>query len=165
MKHSFLVPGAFLLASFGLLVVQQNFAQEKQDKPKNASASNSDEVPYNPTPEELAKKNPVPVSPEGLAEARKLYGYHCAMCHGGHGDGKGDLADVMKLKLNDWRDPASLANKSDGELFYIVSNGKGKMLGGEGDRTTEKVRWNLVSLVRSFAKKETTDKAKAESQQ
>jgi mono/diheme cytochrome c family protein len=164
MKHSFLIAGAFLLASFGLVVVQQNSAQEKQDKPKSTSSStsNSDEVPYNPTPEDLAKKNPVPATPEGLAEAKKLYTYHCAMCHGDNGDGKGDLAADMKLNLSDWRNAATLAAKSDGELFYIVSNGKGKMVGGEGDRTSEKVRWNLVSLVRSFPKKDGTEKAKAD---
>jgi len=34
------------------------------------------------------------------------------------------------------------------------------MTGGEGDRTTEQVRWNLVVLVRSFAKKGTEQAAK-----
>jgi hypothetical protein len=58
----------------------------------------------------------------------------------------------MKLELRDWRDPASLEKVTDGELFWIVSNGKGKMP-GEGDRAQEKMRWNYVNLVRSFAKK------------
>jgi mono/diheme cytochrome c family protein len=75
------------------------------------------------------------------------------MCHGAGGDGKGDLAEEMKLKLKDWRDPDSLAKMTDGELFYVVTNGRGKMAGGEGDRTSEEARWNLVNYVRSFAKK------------
>jgi len=50
---------------------------------------------------------------------------------------------------------------TDGELFWIISNGKGKMP-GEGDRTKERVRWNFVNLVRSFVKKEAGDKPKAE---
>jgi len=41
---------------------------------------------------------------------------------------------------------------TDGELFWIISNGKGKMP-GEGDRSSAKVRWNFVNLVRSFVKK------------
>jgi len=105
-------------------------------------------------PEDAAKKNPVKPTPEGLAAAKKLFGYHCAMCHGTQGDGKGDLAADMKLQLKDWRDPKSLEKMTDGELFYIVTNGRGKMTGGEGDRTSEEVRWNLVNYVRSFAKKE-----------
>jgi len=117
------------------------------------------------TPEDVAKKNPVAPTPEGLAEARKLFGYHCAMCHGKEGDGKGDLAAEMKLQLHDWRDASTIEKMTDGEMFWIISNGKGKMLGGEGDRTSEKVRWNLVNLVRSFGKKGAADKPKSESPQ
>jgi hypothetical protein len=72
------------------------------------------------------------------------------------GDGKGDLAVSMDLKLNDWRDPSTIEKMTDGQLFYIITNGRGKMVGGEGDRTKEQVRWNLVNLVRSFGKKSGT---------
>lgn len=75
------------------------------------------------------------------------------MCHGKDGDGKGDLAAQMKLELNDWCNPSSISKLTDGELFCIITNGRGKMVGGEGDRTKEEVRWNLVNLVRSFGKK------------
>jgi mono/diheme cytochrome c family protein len=152
MKKPLLALSTALLVCFGILNAQQNPAPQK--------SKDGNEIPYNPTAEDIAKKNPVPLTPEGLAEARKLFGYHCAMCHGKDGDGKGDLAAAMKLELHDWRDASTIANKTDGELFYIVSNGKGKMVGGEGDRTTEKVRWNLVHLVRSFGKKDSGEKAK-----
>ena len=59
----------------------------------------------------------------------------------------------MKLKRKDWRDPNALAKMPDGALFYTVTNGRGKMTGGEGDRTNEELRWNLVNYVRAFAKK------------
>lgn len=121
----------------------------------NSQAQQGAEAPPAPvSTEDAAKKNPVKPTPEGLASAKKLFGYHCAMCHGAAGDGKGDLAEDMKLKLKDWRDSNALAKMTDGELFYIVTNGRGKMTGGEGDRTSEVVRWNLVNYVRSFAKKE-----------
>jgi mono/diheme cytochrome c family protein len=141
MRWTILVPGAFVLASLGISDAKPNATQEK---PASAEPKM--------TPEDTAKKNPVPSTSEGLAEVRKLYGYNCAMCHGKTGDGKGDLAADMKLELRDWRDPASLEKVTDGELFWIVSNGKGKMP-GEGDRAQEKMRWNYVNLVRSFAKK------------
>jgi mono/diheme cytochrome c family protein len=150
MRRTVLVLSGILLASFGILSAKQSATQEK---------SNSTEPTM--TPEDAAKKNPIAPTPEGLAEARKLFGYHCAMCHNKDGDGKGELATEMKLELHDWRDGATLEKMTDGELFFIISNGKGKMLGGEGDRTPEKMRWNLVNLVRSFAKKGAADKAKA----
>jgi len=116
--------------------------------------SQAPQVAEAPIPaEDAAKKNPVKPTSEGMAQAKKLFGYHCAMCHGKDGDGKGDLAADMKLELKDWRDPNSLGKMTDGELFYIITNGRGKMAGGEGDRTKEQVRWNLVNVVRAFAKK------------
>jgi mono/diheme cytochrome c family protein len=124
----------------------------------------SDTTAYKITPDDIAKKNPVAATPEGLADARKFYGYSCAMCHGKAGDGKGDLAEDMKLTLHDWRDASSIEKVTDGELFYIITNGKGKMP-GEGDRSPEKQRWNLVNLVRAFAKKGADDKPKSGLQQ
>jgi mono/diheme cytochrome c family protein len=132
-----------LLAAVGTSLARQSQDSAKAEQPADA-----------PIPADaVAKKNPVKPTAEGLASARKLYGYHCAMCHGKDGDGKGDLATDMKLDLRDWRDAGSISKYTDGELFYIVTNGRGKMLGGEGDRTTDTVRWNLVNLVRSFGQK------------
>jgi mono/diheme cytochrome c family protein len=150
MRRTVLVLSAILLAFLGVSHATPNSTQEKAGSPEPKM-----------TPEDGAKKNPVAPTPEGLAEARKLFGYNCAMCHGKSGDGKGDLAADMKLELRDWRDASSLEKMTDGELFWIVSNGKGKMP-GEGDRTAEKVRWNFVNLVRSFAKKGAGEKPKAE---
>jgi mono/diheme cytochrome c family protein len=140
MRTTLLVLSVILLASVMILFAVPNPRQEKpgSTEPKM-------------TPEDIAKKNPVPPTQEGTAGARKIYGYNCAMCHDKNGDGKGELAVDMKLELRDWRDPASLEKMTDGELFWIITNGKGKMP-GEGDRSTDKVRWNMVNLVRSFSK-------------
>lgn len=150
MRRTVLVPSAILLASIAIAYARPNPSQEKpgSTEPKM-------------TAEDAARKNPITPTPEGLTEVRKLFGYNCAMCHGKSGDGKGDLAADMKLDLRDWRDASSLEKMTDGEIFWIVSNGKGKMP-GEGDRTPEKTRWNFVNLVRSFAKKGAADKPKTE---
>jgi len=138
----------FLSAVLLLLGLGVALAQQKDPKAQSGEASSA------PIPAaDAEKKNPVKPTPEGLAEAKRLYKYHCAMCHGEDGDGKGDLAVEMKLELKDWRNPDSLAKMTDGELFYIITNGRGKMTGGEGDRTKETTRWNLVNLVRSFSSK------------
>lgn len=136
-----------------------------QEKPKESQApAKSAEAPaeeYKISPEDVKRPNPVKLTPDGLAQAKKLFGYHCAMCHNADGDGKGELAITMKLTLHDWRDSASVKGMTDGELFYIISNGKGKMI-GEGDRQKEEMRWNLVHLVRSFAKKDSGQAPKPE---
>lgn len=74
------------------------------------------------------------------------------MCHGQDGDGKGDLAESMGLQLRDFRDPKALKDFTEGELFYIVSKGKGKMPSNE-DRTKPEQRWDLVNFIRSLTKK------------
>jgi mono/diheme cytochrome c family protein len=96
--------------------------------------------------------NPVKPTAVSQAFAKKMYGYDCAMCHGANGNGKGDLAVEQKLSLKDYTDPAALKDMSDGELFSIIKNGKGQMT-AEGDRLKSDDVWNMVILVRSFAKR------------
>jgi len=146
MRRSLPVAGAFLLVCFGVSAMSRNAAQESST-PAQAPADD-----YKITPEDIARKNPVKSSPEGLAEARKVFKYDCAMCHGEHGDGKGEVVESMKLTMHDWRDPSALEGMTDGEIFYIITKGKGKMM-AEGDRVPEKLRWNLVNLVRALAAK------------
>ncbi|MGA8223395.1 MAG: c-type cytochrome [Candidatus Acidiferrales bacterium] len=134
------------------------FAQQTQkpvDKPVSAG---------NPIPAEARKEtNPVKPTAASQAQAKKTYGYDCAMCHGADGDGKGDLAVEMKLNLPDYRDPAALKDVTDGEIFYIIKNGKKSEkseMPSEGDRAKPDEIWNLVIYVRSFARKDSTAKPK-----
>jgi hypothetical protein len=151
MRKALLVLVAIFAASFGVARAKQDAAQEK---PKDTQAATDG---YKISQEDIDKKNPVKPSPEGLAAARKVYAYDCAMCHGAKGDGKGDIVDSMKLTMHDWRDATSLEGKTDGEIFFIITKGKGKMM-GEGDRLPETMRWNMVNLVRSYSKKDAGDK-------
>jgi len=103
--------------------------------------------------EEAGKVNPVKPTPESLAHAKKIYGYDCAMCHGEKGDGKGDVVADLKLKMKDYTDPIALKDMTDGELFYIIRNGRGQMPGEEASRAKPEDVWNMVVLLRSFARK------------
>jgi mono/diheme cytochrome c family protein len=100
------------------------------------------------------RQNPVKATPENLAEAKKFFGFDCAMCHDITGDGKGNVGESMGLKMKDWREPTALASISDGEIFDIIVKGKGKMI-GEGDRASTELVWELVNYVRSLSKTET----------
>ena len=124
--------------------------QAAQEKPKDAT----------PAPSATAdaakpvdnRKNPVASTPEVLSSAKKMFGYDCAMCHGAAGDGKGDMVESMKLTMHDWRDAATLGAMSDGEIFDVITKGKGKMT-GEGDRLPPDKVWGMVNYVRALAKK------------
>ena len=122
-------------------------AQQTPTPPKAAPPP-----PYTIPIEAVRQANPVKPTPESIAQGRKWYGYDCAMCHGKDGDGKGEVGADMKLKVSDLSDPATLKDRTDGELFYIIKNGKGDMP-PEGTRLKSDELWSLVNYVRSLAKK------------
>ena len=67
----------------------------------------------------------------------------------------------MKLQMLDFTDPATLKNRTDGELFYIIKNGSPDMP-PEGARVKTQENWDLVNYVRSFAKKKPEAENKGE---
>ncbi|HEY5174224.1 MAG TPA: cytochrome c [Terriglobales bacterium] len=122
-------------------------AQESQTAPK-AATPRSFTIPA----DAAQQVNPVKLTPESIAQGKKYYGYDCAMCHGNNGDGKGDVALDEKLKIGDFRDPATLKDTTDGELFYILKNGHDHMP-AEPIRLKPDELWNLINYVRSLANK------------
>ncbi|HEY4900876.1 MAG TPA: c-type cytochrome [Terriglobales bacterium] len=101
-------------------------------------------------PDDVKKMvNPVKPTAESLAQGKKYYGYDCAMCHGKTGDGKGDVENTDKLP--DFTNPASLKDKTDGELFCSLKTGKGHMP-LENIRVTPNELWNLINYVHSLGK-------------
>ena len=128
-----------------------------QEAPKPADASSS----ISAIPVDAAQKtNPIKPTAESLARGKRQFGYDCAMCHGKAGDGTGDVAADMKLKMKNHTDPTTLKNLTDGELFYIIKKGKDQMP-PEGDRVKNEEIWDMVNYVRSFAKKGSSVEEKA----
>jgi len=123
-----------------------------QEQPKTKNPQQAAPAEYKIPEGDAKKPNPVKSTSASIADGKHLYDSQCAMCHGADGDGKGDLAADMKLKLRDLRDPEALKDSTDGELFYILTKGKGDMP-GEEDRLSETQRWNLVNYMRSLASK------------
>lgn len=114
-------------------------------------------------PVEAAKApNPVKSTPESLARAARWWKMDCEMCHGKTGDGKGETATDMKLTVADFTNPATLKDRTDGELFYIIKNGHNDMP-AEGPRVKTEENWDLVNYVRSLANKKKDAEAKVDS--
>jgi mono/diheme cytochrome c family protein len=123
------------------------------------AAAQAPAVEFKIPPEEAKRPNPVKATPASIASGKHTFTTQCAMCHGATGDGKGDLVADMKLTLRDYRDPESLKDMTDGELFYILSKGKGDMP-GEEDRMKPEQRWDLINFIRSLAKKKAAPEQK-----
>ena len=135
-----------LLLSTAFMFLTALSAQQTQTPQKVTPPS------YAGIPVEAARQaNPVKSSPESLARAGKWWTLDCAMCHGKDGNGKGDVAADMKLKIVDFTDPNTLKDRTDGEVFYIIKNGHQEMP-PEGARIKPNENWDLVNYVRWFAK-------------
>ena len=141
-----LVLSALMIVAFSCHAQQSQSSQPAEGKASSPSASAK--IP----PEALKVVNPVKPTAASIAVGKKKYGYDCAMCHGADGDGKGDLAIDMKLKMPDYRDPATLKSVTDGEMFYVIKNGNGGEMPSEADRLKDEDVWNLVNYIRSIPK-------------
>lgn len=100
------------------------------------------------------RKNPVPDSPEILAEARAHWADHCAACHSNNGGGDAEMGKHMYPPAPDMRQ-ADTQNLSDGELFYIIQNGirlTGMPTWGSGTSRDEGDSWKLVRFIRHLPK-------------
>jgi mono/diheme cytochrome c family protein len=124
-----------------------------------ASKGGSSSAPYSPIPvTEIRRANPVKPTAESIAEGKKIYGYDCAGCHGITGNGKTDAGKQMKVP--DFTDPDALKDHTDGQMFYVIKNGRGAMP-LEGDRVKEEQIWDLVNYVRSLASKKPAAEGKS----
>ena len=103
-----------------------------------------------PVPEAAKKRpNPVAVSPAVLAAAKKLYVDKCEQCHDDKGTGDGPMAMMYSVKPADFTDQRMMAEMTDGELFYKLSEGREPMPTFK-KQLTEEQRWQLVHYVRSL---------------
>jgi len=135
-------------------------ALSAQQQPSAPAAQNVSA--YAAIPVDAAKApNPVKATPESLARAKKWWTRECGMCHGKDGNGKGETGQYMKLTIADFTDPATLKDRTDGEIFYIIKNGHQDMP-PEGPRVKTEENWDLVNYVRSLAKKKPEAEQKAQ---
>ncbi len=96
------------------------------------------------------RKNPIQSSPAVLAAARAIYLDKCANCHGQTGKGDGPDANSYYPTPASLADPRRMNTRTDGEIFYQISQGR-KPMPSFQKRLTEEQRWQLVLFIRSLS--------------
>ena len=94
--------------------------------------------------------NPVPDTPESIAEGRAHFADHCASCHANDGSGDTEMGRGLYPRAPDLR-MAATQRLVDHELFYIIENGirlTGMPGWGTGTKTGEEESWRLVRFIR-----------------
>lgn len=121
-----------------------------------AVAGREHQVPEAP-PGYLDMVNPVDcneVDEDFLNKAGKLYKRTCRKCHGEQGDGNGPRAEYFVIKPTAFNAPGYLAQRKDGQLFWIMMNGSEGTemvsVGPDSDvgLSEEKV-WQLIAYMRN----------------
>jgi mono/diheme cytochrome c family protein len=92
------------------------------------------------------RPNPRKATPESIDTGQRIFSKDCATCHGASGDGKGVMVGGG---VPDFGKPSVQDGRTDGDLFFIITEGHGRML-GDGDRLSESQRWDLVNYIRSL---------------
>jgi mono/diheme cytochrome c family protein len=100
---------------------------------------------------EAARKmpNPVPRTAAAIAAGKSQFTTHCVECHGESGKGDGPDAMMYTPEPADLTDAHMMGMMTDGELFYIISEGH-KPMPAFKDKLTEQQRWQVVHFVRTF---------------
>jgi mono/diheme cytochrome c family protein len=96
-------------------------------------------------------ENPVPLNAETSSKAAEVYAKHCVSCHGkeGWGDGTEEKVDYSLHSI--LATPTQPGNQplSDGELYWKITHGVGKMPSFAG-KLTDTERWLMVNHIRKL---------------
>ncbi len=96
-------------------------------------------------------QNPVPANDQTRAQGQRLYQVNCGACHGQNADGKSEVstrfANAGVVPPVDFRSDRA-RNRSDGQLYWLVTNGIGNMP-PFGEILTDDQRWMIVQHIRT----------------
>jgi mono/diheme cytochrome c family protein len=102
--------------------------------------------PFRDQQEAAALVNPLPRTARVLAEGKRLFGEHCAMCHGALGNGVPTLTAAYGAKPANLQSE-TIRNYPDGMIYHAIVAGKNAMPSYAAD-LGEKERWEVVHYVR-----------------
>src|SRR5262245_60004236 len=95
--------------------------------------------------------NPIPATPEVLAEAMAHFADHCAFCHSNDGSGNTEMGQGLYPKAPNMK-LRETQGLTDGELFYIIHNGIRftgmPAFGPQDGSAADADSWKLVHFIR-----------------
>lgn len=98
-------------------------------------------------------KNPLPATPEAIAEGKEAFSHYCAACHGLDGQNTGvPFAQKMSPPVPSLAS-AEVQKYSDGQLKWVIDNGiwPSGMPGSRGMLSDDEI-WSIVIFIRHLPK-------------
>jgi len=96
-------------------------------------------------------RNPLPADTSTIAAGKAIYQDHCVKCHGEAGNGKTSYARWNSVRPANFTDADHMAEMTDGEMFWKISEGRRPMPAFK-DKLTEQQLWQVVDYIRTFGK-------------
>lgn len=104
----------------------------------------------------LKKKNPLPPTPNNLAEGKRLFDKDakptaCKLCHGATGNGNGSLARRLDPPPRNFTCDEVMKDLPDGQLYWIIQNGsRGTAMPAHKSTLKSKEIWQLILFIKQF---------------
>jgi mono/diheme cytochrome c family protein len=112
-------------------------AAAKTAKEKISGESELDKAPQ----KARAARNPVQNDPEAVAAGKKLFGMHCAECHGEFAEGTRRAPNLHDSQVQD---------APPGAIFWVLTNGIVWHGMPVWSKLPEPQRWQLVTYIKSL---------------
>ena len=97
----------------------------------------------------FVENNPLRITATLLKRGQQRFTINCSPCHGQLADGNGITkkigAMLVVANLHDKR----IVEMTDGELFYVITNGRNNM-GAYGANVTVEDRWAIIAYLRAL---------------
>jgi mono/diheme cytochrome c family protein len=93
--------------------------------------------------------NQLPMTSELLKRGQQRFTINCTPCHGALGDGNGITKKIGAMAVVANLHDKRIVEMNDGELFYVITNGRNLMGAYAGNVTTED-RWAVIAYLRAL---------------
>src|ERR1051326_7841608 len=96
----------------------------------------------------FVETNPFEITPQLMARGRERFQINCSPCHSPLADGNGATKKLGMTTVANLHDPR-IVRLTDGELFYVITNGRNTMLPYGGQVPVED-RWAIIAYLRAL---------------
>jgi mono/diheme cytochrome c family protein len=93
--------------------------------------------------------NPLPITAELLKRGQQRFTINCSPCHGQTAEGNGITKKIGAMAVVANLHDKRIVEMPDGELFYVISNGR-NLMGAYGANATVPDRWAIVAYLRAL---------------
>lgn len=104
--------------------------------------------PWKAPPTAANIANPIPNTPDNVAEGKKIYINTCSPCHGIKGKGDGPAAIAFTPRPAD-HTSQNVQSQTDGALYWKITNGHGQMISYKNVLKDDQ-RWKVVLYIRTL---------------